>query len=43
MSHLDNVIQIEVGALCVGRIKNNELTQFERYDEKDTLNLVVQQ
>ena len=34
MSHLDNVIQIEVGALCVGRIKNNELTQFERYDEK---------
>ena len=33
-THLDQVIQIEVGALCVGRIQNNEIMQFERYDEK---------
>ena len=33
-THLDQVIQIEVGALCVGRIKNLDVQQFERYDEK---------
>ncbi len=33
-THLDNIIQIEVGALCVGRIKNREVMQFERYEEK---------
>ena len=33
-THLDYVIQIEVGALCVGRIKNREIFQYERYDEK---------
>ena len=33
-THLDEVIQIEVGALCVGRIKNNDINQFERYEEK---------
>ena len=33
-THLNQVIQIEVGALCVGRINNNEVMQFERYDEK---------
>ena len=33
-THLNEVIQIEVGALCVGRICNQELFQFERYDEK---------
>ena len=35
--HLDNfgdVIQIEVGALMVGKIRNNELKSFKRGDEK---------
>ena len=30
----DDIIQIEVGALCVGRIKNREVKEFKRYDEK---------
>ncbi len=29
-----DIIQIEVGALCVGRIKNREVKEFKRYDEK---------
>jgi len=32
--HLNEVIQIEVGALCVGRINNLDLQEFKRYDEK---------
>ena len=35
--HLDNfgdVVQIEVGALMVGKIKNNNLKEFKRGDEK---------
>jgi len=33
-TNLDQVIQIEVGALCVGKIKNLDVHQFERYEEK---------
>lgn len=32
--HFKKIIQIEVGALCVGRIENNNEKQFKRYDEK---------
>ena len=33
-TNLDEIIQIEVGALCVGRIKNRDIDEFKRYDEK---------
>lgn len=29
-----DILQIEVGALCVGKIKNHDISKFERYDEK---------
>ena len=29
-----DIIQIEVGALCVGKIMNHDINKFERYDEK---------
>ena len=29
-----NIIQIEVGALCVGKISNNNKTNFNKFDEK---------
>lgn len=29
-----DIIQIEVGALCVGKIMNHDISEFERYDEK---------
>lgn len=33
-TNLDEIIQIEVGALCVGRIKNRDIDEYKRYDEK---------
>ena len=33
-TNLDEIIQIEVGALCVGRINNLDIKEFKRYDEK---------
>ena len=32
--NFDEIIQIEVGALCVGRINNYSVKEFKRYDEK---------
>lgn len=32
--HLGEIIQIEVGALLVGAIRNNELSEFKKLDEK---------
>ena len=29
-----NICQIEVGAMCVGKIKNHDVTTFKKYDEK---------
>ena len=32
--NFSEIIQIEVGALCVGKIKNRDVKEFKRYDEK---------
>ena len=32
--NFDKIVQIEVGALCVGKIRNNNCSKFKRYDEK---------
>ncbi len=33
--HFGNIIQIEVGAMCVGKIKNHkEIIEFKKYEEK---------
>ena len=32
--NFDQIIQVEIGAMCVGKIKNRKISKFKRYEEK---------